>query len=100
MSGSKSVIGSDLRRIDAHGVSDADYDEVPELTDEWFAKATVNEGGEPARRGRPRAQNPKKAVSLRLSDRVLSGFRAGGRGWQTRINAALEQWLSDHADRP
>ncbi|MHB8530952.1 MAG: BrnA antitoxin family protein [Caulobacteraceae bacterium] len=99
MSGNKRAIGSDLKTVDAHQLGEADYAEIPELTEEWFAKATIHEGGEPVRRGRPRAQSPKKAVNLRLSQRVLAGFRAGGPGWQTRINAALEQWLSEHADR-
>jgi uncharacterized protein (DUF4415 family) len=34
-------------------------------------------------------------VNLRLSQRVVSGFREGGPGWQTRINAVLEQWLDE-----
>jgi len=99
MSGNRHVIGSDFNRLDAHTPGSADYVEIPELDDAWFARARVHEGGEPATRGRPKAQDPKKAVNLRLSQRVLSGFRAGGRGWQTRINAALEQWLSEHSER-
>jgi uncharacterized protein (DUF4415 family) len=30
-------------------------------------------------------------VKLRLSPDVLEHFRAGGAGWQTRINETLEQ---------
>ena len=44
---------------------------------------------EPVKRGRPKASNPKEAVNLRLSPKVLEHFRATGRGWQTRINDAL-----------
>jgi len=39
--------------------------------------------------GRPKAENPKVAVSLRLDPEVVSSFKAQGPGWQTRINEAL-----------
>jgi len=28
---------------------------------------------------------------------VLEAFRATGKGWQTRMNAALREWLKEHA---
>ncbi len=95
MSGNKGDIGSDLAKVDAHELGESDYAEIPELTDEWFARAVPHRGGKP--RGRPKAASPKRAVNLRLSQRVLDGFRAGGPGWQTRINAALEEWLDRKA---
>lgn len=39
--------------------------------------------------GRPLADDPKKAVSLRLDSDVIAHFKKGGAGWQSRINAAL-----------
>src|SRR5262249_6931264 len=44
----------------------------------------------PARRGpgRPRAEHPKRVVKLRVDHDVVEYFRAGGPGWQTRMNAA------------
>jgi uncharacterized protein (DUF4415 family) len=42
-------------------------------------------------RGRPVAENPKKQVTLRLDADVVEKFRAGGRGWQSRINSALRK---------
>lgn len=95
MSGNKSDIGSDLAKVDAYELGEADYAEIPELDDAWFAKATLHKNGRPV--GRPKAAHPKRAVSLRLSQRVLESFRAGGPGWQTRINAALEEWLDRKA---
>jgi uncharacterized protein (DUF4415 family) len=83
-----------LAKVDAYELGEADYAEIPELDDEWFAKAEIHEGGKP--RGRPKAETPRRAVSLRLSQRVIDGFRAGGPGWQTRINAALEAWLDQN----
>jgi len=45
-------------------------------------------------RGRPRKENSKAQVTLRLDAEVLEHFKAGGAGWQTRINAALRRALS------
>jgi uncharacterized protein (DUF4415 family) len=66
-----------------------EYDEIPELTEEWFQKADYYEGGKLIRRGRPPSEASKKLVSLRLSPEVLDHFRATGPGWQTRINETL-----------
>ena len=95
MTESKRVSATDLNKVDAHVLGPADYAEIPELTDEWFAKAQLHEAGRPVPRGRPKSVNPKQAVNLRLSPRVIAGFRAQGAGWQTRINAVLEQWLDE-----
>ena len=35
-------LGSDLARVDAHKVQASEYDELPELTDQMLARATVN----------------------------------------------------------
>jgi len=40
-------------------------------------------------RGRPKLENPKEQVTLRLDAKVLRAYRAGGPGWQSRINATL-----------
>lgn len=49
------------------------------------------------RRGRPPSANPKAHVNLRLDSEVVEAFRATGRGWQTRLNAALKDWLKTHS---
>jgi len=69
-----------------------DPDDTPELTDAWFATADLYNGGKLVRRGgRPKAAAPKQAVNIRLDPDVLARFRAGGPGWQSRINAALRK---------
>jgi uncharacterized protein (DUF4415 family) len=49
------------------------------------------------RRGRPPATVRKEHVNLRLDPEVLEAFRASGPGWQTRLNAALADWLRSHS---
>ncbi|MDH4440698.1 MAG: BrnA antitoxin family protein [Rhizobium sp.] len=41
--------------------------------------------------GRPKAENPKKAISLRLDAEVIERFKATGDGWQSRMNEALRK---------
>jgi uncharacterized protein (DUF4415 family) len=50
-------------------------------------------------RGRPRSAAPKEHITIRLSPDVLAKFRAAGRGWQTRMEAALRDWLRTHRVR-
>ena len=91
MTAKKRATGSDLKKVDAHVIQPHEYDEAPELTEEDLQYADLYEGEKLIRRGRPRLAEPKRAVKLRLSQQVLDHFKAGGPGWQTRINAALEQ---------
>lgn len=38
----------------------------------------------------------KERITIRLSPDVLASFRATGDGWQTRMDAALRDWLKQH----
>jgi uncharacterized protein (DUF4415 family) len=70
----------------------AQTDGAPELTREWLKQADPYHGDTLIRRGHPPpSARPKEAVKLRLSADMLDHFRAGGPGWQTRINATLER---------
>jgi uncharacterized protein (DUF4415 family) len=96
MSERKRVLGSNLRKIDAHQITQEEYDEVPELTEEWFESADLHIGGKLVRkgtRGRPKKADAKVSVHLRLSPDVLAHFRARGPGWQTRIDETLRKAL-------
>ena len=84
-------VGSDMKKVDAYVLGPKDYDEIPELTDEWFERADIYKGGKLISRGRPPSDNPKEALSLRLDRDVLAHYRGTGRGWQSRINEALRK---------
>ncbi|CAA7618963.1 conserved hypothetical protein [Magnetospirillum sp. LM-5] len=74
-----------------------DPDDAPELTEEWFASADLYQGEKLVRKGgRPKSPNPKQMVSLRLDPGVLEYFRATGPGWQSRIDAALREYVQSH----
>jgi len=49
--------------------------------------------------GRPKAEITKERITIRLSPDVLERFRSTGAGWQTRVDAALRDWLKTHAPR-
>ena len=46
-------------------------------------------------RGAQRAPT-KERITIRLSPDVVQRFRATGDGWQTRVDAALQDWLKTH----
>ena len=47
-------------------------------------------------RGRPKADETKVFTAIRLDADLLDAFKATGKGWQTRMNAALRQFISEH----
>jgi uncharacterized protein (DUF4415 family) len=73
-----------------------DPDDAPELTDEFFEQADEYIGDKLVRRGRPITANPKLALTVRYDPEVVAAFKATGKGWQTRMNTALKEWLKTH----
>ncbi|MNI63512.1 hypothetical protein D3C73_1188880 [compost metagenome] len=74
----------------------------PEWTEADFARARPASEVLPAEVmvafGRTKGRGPKKpptkvAANIRLSAEVLDHFKAGGAGWQTRIDEALKRAL-------
>ena len=45
----------------------------------------------------PQKAPTKQATTIRLSPDVMAAFKATGAGWQTRIDAALKDWLRTHS---
>src|SRR5882672_5921953 len=99
MTEKKRVLGSDLRKVDAHEITAEEYEEIPELTKEWFEQADLYHAGKLMRRGRPPSKARKEAVSIRLSPEVLSYFRKDGQGWQTRIDETLRAVVKRRSKR-
>jgi uncharacterized protein (DUF4415 family) len=79
------TLGSDLQRVDAHVIKPEEYEELPELTDEMFARVVFKKAG------RPKSAHPKEMISLRLPPEVVARWRATGPGWQTRMAKRLEK---------
>ena len=109
MSGSKLTVKSseEMRAARERGESRSNWDDVrrkvregvePE-TDPDAPDATARLQDEIARRraGRPVGSGNKEQVSIRLDRSVLAAFRATGKGWQTRVNDALSDWLKHHS---
>ena len=46
--------------------------------------------------GRPKAEQTKERVTIRLSADVVARFRATGKGWQGRMDAALKEFIRSH----
>jgi uncharacterized protein (DUF4415 family) len=76
-----------------------DPDDAPEWTDEHFENAEFSIGdriirpakGTFTRPGRPKSENPKQQVTLRLDQAVLEKLRESGPGWQSRANEILKK---------
>jgi uncharacterized protein (DUF4415 family) len=69
---------------------DADPDAYSLTDQEWErVKPTI-------RLGRPPAEVTKERITIRLSRDVVTQFRATGAGWQTRMDAALRQFIEEH----
>lgn len=68
----------------------SDPDALPYSDQEWEAVGPL------LKRGRPMAAVTKERITIRLSPDVVKAFRDTGDGWQTRMNAALKDWLRTH----
>jgi uncharacterized protein (DUF4415 family) len=72
-------------------------DENPEWTKQDFARARPGREVIPEiialiqRRRGPQKRPTKRQITLRLDPDVIDHFRARGKGWQVRINAALRK---------
>lgn len=110
MSGSKHVIRSDLAKVDAHVITPEEYEEIPEMTDADFDQGVWKIGDRPVspgegmaafrqalRRGRPAGRGTKVSTTVRFDAEVIDSFRATGKGWQTRMNDVLRDWLKAHS---
>ncbi len=66
---------------------DIDFSDIPELDDEFWKHALLV------------APDRTQSVTLRVKKSVLDVFKAGGKGYQTRMNAVLESYVRHLARR-
>lgn len=87
-----------------------DPDDAPEITDDFFEQGewkigekavSAKEGASAMRQaiapGRPKAEFTKQSLTVRYDADVVEAFRATGKGWQSRMNDALRDWLKTHS---
>ncbi|MDR1708206.1 MAG: BrnA antitoxin family protein [Candidatus Accumulibacter sp.] len=82
---------------DADIVHDADS---PATRPEDWEGAALEIGGRPIGRARTRGPNKrptKQQTAIRFDADVLAGLRATGKGWQTRVNETMREWLKTRA---
>jgi uncharacterized protein (DUF4415 family) len=77
-----------LREIEAIPDEEIDFSDIPELTEEDFARGVWHPG------------HGKQQVTVRLDRDVLAFFKQGGRGYQTRINAVLRAFMEAQRKTP
>jgi uncharacterized protein (DUF4415 family) len=46
--------------------------------------------------GRPKSDITKERITIRLSRDVVNHFRSSGAGWQTRMDLALKDYITQH----
>lgn len=45
----------------------------------------------------PQKAPTKRATTIRFDPDVLEALKATGKGWQTRVNDAMREWVKTHA---
>jgi uncharacterized protein (DUF4415 family) len=78
----------ELERLAARPDSEIDFSDIPETTDEEWAKRKKYIG----LHFRP----IKKSVTLRLDADLLAWFKAKGPGYQTKMNRVLREYFASH----
>lgn len=84
---------SDWERVRADqlaGIDPVDDEDSPDASIAMRAEVERRRGGRPA-------GSDKTQIALRVDNEVLGAFRSTGKGWQTRMNEALRDWLKTHS---
>jgi uncharacterized protein (DUF4415 family) len=77
-----------IRRNVLVGIEPTDDPDAPNMADAMRAELK-------RLRGRP-AGSDKTQIALRVDNATLSAFKATGKGWQSRMNEALAEWVKTH----
>ncbi len=79
----KAITKAAMSDRDAKPLTDAQWEEVKPML----------------RRGRPPLANKKVMISVRFDPDVVEGMKSTGRGWQTRVNLIMREWITTHASK-
>jgi len=77
-----SISDKRLKQLAERDDSLIDYSDIPELGEEFWKNARIVQ---------PR--DPKEQLTIRLDADVVAWFRAGGKGYQTHMNAVLRAYV-------
>ena len=100
MNAKKQNLGSDMAKVDSHEISPQEYAELPELTEANLARAVWRVEGKEVTpiegQAAFRSALKKQKINITLDPDVLGWYRtqAGGRGYQTLINATLREAMT------
>lgn len=78
---SENTSPTDWERVDALTDDEIDTSDIPPLDEDIFANAEL------------RMPEPKQAITIRVDKDVLDWFKSQGKGYQTRMNAALRMYM-------
>jgi len=92
MKESNAGLRSNLQKIDSHEITQAEYDEIPELPEEFFLEGKLCKNGRPVKRQVPSGQK-KTQLAVRVNKEIVEFFKARGEGWQEELNAVLQRYM-------
>lgn len=79
-------------KTDAYNPNDAEA-----VAAHWEG-ATIKQGGVVVGRVRGAQKAPLKVpTTIRFDADVLAALKASGKGWQTRVNEAMREWIKTHS---
>ncbi len=64
------------------------FEEMPKPLQQLVTQSALK------KRGRPTNSNKKVSVTIRYSASVIEAFKATGKGWQSRMNQVLEEYIA------
>lgn len=75
---------TDWKQLSGMSDEQLDYSEIPEIDEAFWTKADL------------RLPETKERITIRLDHDVLAWLKQQGKGYQTRINAILRQYMDSY----
>jgi uncharacterized protein (DUF4415 family) len=84
--------GTDFERLDAMADEDIDFSEIPEITEEMFARGVVVPP--------VNVREPREQMILKIDRDVAKWLRDRGEGYQGLINFLLRRYMQETLRKP